>query len=216
MLNRVIAPVLALLIFAACTGPDDPIPYQTQPGYYYGPGQGFVALTVEPRVLVVEADEPVAPLVAPALRAAGLTVDSISPLYIQHWLIWVPAGTTTDAANLGARRLRLTPGVRFAATGFHHPGDLRCTLFLVNSLVVNYNASATPAVMAALNARTGMRRRPDPQGDGYPWLLSYPAGTAHSPLDIAAYYALQLGVDWAEPDMVACINRNPSAGVPRS
>src|ERR1700704_6156183 len=105
MIRRRVWMVAALLAFG-CSEPDDPIPVQAQPGYYYQ-GQ-LIPLTVNPRTITLELDSELRAdtLVAQRIKGSGAHSDSVTR-YIafgNHWRVWLPSGTTPEAASSAARQ----------------------------------------------------------------------------------------------------------------
>jgi hypothetical protein len=208
MIRRRLWMVVALLGPFGCSEPDDPIPVQAQPGYYYQ-GQ-LIPLTLNPRTITLELDSelPAGTLVAQGILGTGAHPDSVTR-YIafgHHWRVWLPSGTTPEAASNAARRLRVTPGVRFASTGYVSTDPSPCSLMLVNEMAVKFEPGTTNGAIGALNARVGTTVRSDISHLGGVWSIAYPVGNPHTPLEIAAYVGRQPLVVFADPGMSGCLD----------
>jgi hypothetical protein len=192
---------------ASCSDPVGPdIERQDRPFYYHEGQQIF--LSVEPtRLTVVPEVAGDTNRVRQVLAELGLVPHLMQPLWLEnHWFVHLPASTSAARAEEAARRLRLSPGIRFASAAYL-AGE-NCPVLLVNRLVVSFRPGTFEDQIQRLNTALGVRNELFTTFGTR--LYEYPVQMEHTPLELAAHYHRHRIVEWAEPDALnGCRSNGP-------
>ncbi len=202
---RLVLATFFVASLASCSDPVGPnIERQDRPFFYHEGQQIF--LSVEPtRLTVVPEVAGDTNRIRQVLTEFGTAPLAIRPLGLEnHWFVHLPAGTTAARAEAAARRLRLSPGIRFASAAYLVSDT--CPVILVNRLVVSFRPGTFEDQIQRLNTTLGVRNELFTTFGTR--LYEYPAQMEHTPLELAAHYHRHRIVEWAQADAIDGCLRN--------
>jgi hypothetical protein len=197
--------IVGLGALLACSDPPSVEPY-----YLYNGSP--VYLRTNATRITIQADSAALPTLA---AVAGVTVDSVTSWYAgpSHWIVWLAAGTSTNAALTAARWLRRAPSIQFASNAYDVPGaPAQCPpMMLVNRLIVAFKAGTTASQIATVLERYGLEGSRDRYIDTW-WVVHYPLASPYTPLEVSVTVYRDPYVEWADPDRVDCLTNARTRG----